>query len=107
MKRVHIAVVALLLGLAAVLGTLAATRTAGLATSTRQTNDAAVHARAKQLDALAASLRRQLAAKSAGAASAPAPAPRVVYHRPPPVVVTTHHSGGDDSHDHESEHGDD
>jgi hypothetical protein len=102
MNRIHIAVVALLLGVAAMLGTFAATRTSS---ASHSANDAAVAARSQQLNALEARLRRQLATAPVST-PAPAPAPRVVYHRPPPIVVTRHASGGEDEHEseHESEH---
>ena len=105
MKKIHVAVVALLLGVAAAAAMLAATRTAGLATPARQ--DATVVARTRQLDAFEASLRRQLA--QAAAQGGPAQAPRIVYHRPPAVVVTTHHGSEDgehEGHDGRDEHDD-
>jgi hypothetical protein len=88
MRRIHVAVVALLLGLAAVLGTFAATRTAGLGAASRHSQDALVRQRTQQLNAFEQSLRRHLAAGK--------PAQRVVYHRPPPVVVVRHTHHGDD-----------
>jgi hypothetical protein len=97
MKKIHVAAIAVMLGIAAVFGTLAATRTAGLGAPSRQ--DAIVQTRTKQLNAFESSLRHQLAQKQqagATAATAPAPAPRIVYHRPPPVVVTLHTNRGDD-----------
>jgi hypothetical protein len=98
-KKIHIAVIALLLAVAAVFGTVAATRTVHLGAASRQAADAAYAARAKQLDAYAASLQRQLTAATkapAAVGSAPAPAPRIVYHRPPPIVVVKHTHHGDD-----------
>ncbi len=109
MRKIHIAVVALLLGLAATLGTLAATRTVGLGASSHRAQDVLIQKRSRQLDAFEASLRRQLAQKAPalpavqGAASAAAP--RIVYHRPPPIIVTTHSHHGDDGP--ESEGGND
>jgi hypothetical protein len=94
MKRIHVILIALLLAIAAVLGTVAVTRTASLGTASRKANDAAYQARVKQLDAYAASLQRQLAARTAPATAAPAP--RIVYHRPPPIVVVKHTHHGDD-----------
>lgn len=93
MNRKHIAVVSALLALAVVLGMVAALRTAGLGAASRRTADAAYAARARQLDAFEAKLRRELAASAHGS---PAPAPRIVYHRPPPVVVVRHTQHGDD-----------
>jgi hypothetical protein len=93
-KKVHVAIVALLLALAAVLGTFAASRTISVGASATRAQDAAIAKRAKQLNAFQASLQRQLAARPKQQA-APAPAPRVVYHRPPPIVVV-HHSAHDE-----------
>jgi hypothetical protein len=95
MKKIHVAAIAVMLGIAAVFGTLAATRTVGLGASSRQ--DAVVQARTKQLNAFEQSLHRQLTqATSTAAPAAAAPAPRIVYHRPPPVVVVKHSNHGDD-----------
>jgi hypothetical protein len=106
MKKIHVAAVALLLAFAAVFGTIAATRTAGLGTPARQ--DALVQQRSNQLDAFAASLHRQLAQASSVHRTAAAPAPRIVYHRPPPIVVTTHtHHSDDDGSESGHEGGDD
>jgi hypothetical protein len=98
MKRIHVTLIALLLAIAAVLGTVAATRTVNLGAAGRKANDAAYLARVKQLNAYAASLQRQLAARTTptSGASAAAPAPRIVYHRPPPIVVVKHTHHGDD-----------
>jgi hypothetical protein len=110
MNKAHVTLLALVFAAAAVLGAIAVTRTTGLGTAARHTNDAAVAARTKQLGAYAAKLRQELKAKPPAlpavpkpAAAAPAPAaaaqqtPRIVYHRPPPVVVTVHHHGDDGS----------
>lgn len=108
MKKAQLVVFALLVAGATVLGAVAVTRTTGLGRAARHTNEAALVARTKQLDAFAAKLSRELKAKPpalpkvpkpAPAAAAPhasAPAPTIVYHRPPPVVVTIHHHHGDD-----------
>ena len=106
MKKIHVAVVAVILALAAVLGTFAATRTAQAGSAGTKTQDAAIAKRTRQLDALEASLKKQLAATPTKARSvlAAAPAPRVVYHRPPPIVVTTHRSHDDEGYENESEH---
>jgi hypothetical protein len=108
MNKAHLTLLALLVAGATVLGAIAATRTTGLGRAARHTNDAAVVARTKQLDAFAAKLSRELKAKppalpkvpkpspAAAAPQAPTPAPAIVYHQPPPVVVTIHHHPGDD-----------
>jgi hypothetical protein len=94
MNKLHVTTVAALLAGAAVLGAVAVTRTVSLGAAQRQSSNAAVQARTRQLDRLQASLRKALAAKpkrrAPAAAVAPAPAPRIVYHRPPPVVVVRH-----------------
>jgi hypothetical protein len=121
MNKAHATGIALLLGAAAVLGLVAATRTAGLghdasssaATQTRKAGTAFAW-RAHRLDRIEAALRRSLrsrppklppfpARQHTAAASPPvnasAPtavaAPRVVYQRPPPIVVIKHRAHGD------------
>jgi hypothetical protein len=104
MKKIHVAAVAVMLAIAAVFGTLAATRTAGLGASSRQ--DAIVQTRTKQLDAFEQSLHRQLTeAASTAAPAAAAPPPRIVYHRPPPIVVVKHTHHGDDGFENASGEG--
>ena len=112
MHKLHVTTVALLLAGAAVLGAVALARTTHLGSAARRTNDAAVTARTKQLDAYAAKLSMELKAKppalppvpkQAPVAAPPPPtapqAPRIVYHQPPPVVVTVHKHHGDDGSD--------
>jgi hypothetical protein len=106
MNRFNIAVVAGLLALAAVLGTVAATHTVALGTAQKQKANATVQSRAKQLAAYEASLRHALAKKPpalpavpktpAVAPSAPAAQQRVVYQRPPAIVIVKHTHHGDD-----------
>ena len=113
MRRFNVIAIALLLALAAVIGTVAASRTVSLGASARQASGASVHARAKQLDSFEASLHRALARKPPAlpkvpAQAAAAPAPRVVYHRPPPIVVVKHSQhGDDDGYEREGGEGDD
>jgi hypothetical protein len=107
MNKAHVTLLALLLAGAAVFGAVAVTRTTGLGQASRQTNDAAVTARTKQLSTFAAKLRQELKAKPPSlpavpkaAPTAPLPrqqAPRIVYHQPPPVVHVIHHHGDDGS----------
>ena len=97
MKKIHVTAIALLLALAAVFGTFAATRTASLGSASRPST-ASYDARVKQLNAFSAKLRKELAAKPAQL-SAPAGtrvAPRIVYRRPPAIVVVKHTHHGDD-----------
>ena len=98
MKKIHVAAIALLLALAAVLGTFAATRTASLGTASRQASSAAYATRVKQLDAFSAKLRHALAAQPAQlqTPARTAVAPRIVYRRPPAIVVVKHTQHGDD-----------
>ena len=113
MKKLHVSLIALLLALAAVVGTFAATRTASLGTSSRQAGDAAYTAKVKQLNAFSARLRQELAAKPAQVQAqiqAPARAavtPRIVYHRPPAIVVVKHTRHGDDGSEREGGGGND
>jgi hypothetical protein len=97
MSKSHLAFISALLAVAAVLGTVAATRTVSLGSADRRSANTAVAARTKQLDRLQAALQRALAKKPAARPAATAPsAPRVVYHRPPPIVVVKHVHHGDD-----------
>jgi len=111
MNRFNVAVIAGLLALAAVLGTVAATHTVSLGTAQKQKADVAVQSRTKQLAAYEASLRHALAKKppalpavpktpaAPAAPSVPAAQQRVVYHRPPPIVVVKHTHHGDDGYE--------
>jgi hypothetical protein len=101
-KKIHVVVIALLLALAAVFGTMAATRSAHLGAATRSANDAAYRARVRHLNAYEARLRRELAATPSTARRA---APRTIYRRPPAIVVVRHTHHGDDGHQHEAEGG--
>jgi hypothetical protein len=125
MKQIHVLTVAALLGLAAILGVVGATRTAGIGAASQAS---AAHATSAQISARERQLRlaeRQLAAarrnrppalprvpvfhRSATAAPvATAAAPRVVYQRPAPILVVRHLQHGDDSgYEHEQEGGGD
>jgi|SRR5579884_314348 len=92
-------------GVAAVIGLAAVTRTTHLGTSVRKASDARIAARIRQLDRYEASLARALRSRPpalprvprvhAPAAPAAAPGtgsstPLVVYRRPAPVVVVKH-----------------
>jgi len=96
MSKSHIALISALLAVAAVVGTVAATRTVSLGSANRQSVNATVAARTKQLDRLQTALQRALAKKPAAAPTAASSAPRIVYHRPPPIVVVKHAHHGDD-----------
>ena len=105
MNRMNVAVIAGLLAVAAVLGTVAATHTVSLGTAQKQKANASVHSRTKQLAAYEASLRHALAKKppalpalpkTPAAPSVPAAQQRVVYRRPPAIVVVKHTHHGDD-----------
>ena len=122
MNKAQLALFALLVAAAAVLGAIAVSRTTGLGRATQHKNEARVAARTKQLRAYAAKLQKELKAKPpalppvpkpapariSAAAPAPQQAPRVVYHQPPPVVTVVHtHHGDDGSHESEGGGGDD
>jgi hypothetical protein len=112
MNKIHATVVALILGASGALGVAAATRTAGLrAPATGGVSDAAVAARAKQLDKVERQISRArrdkppaLPAVPAARRSPPAQRQAVVVRRPAPVVVVAAGSG---SHESEDEHDDD
>jgi hypothetical protein len=113
MNKASVTLFALLVAGATVFGAVAVTRTTGLGRAARHTNDAAIAARTKQLEAYAAKLQKELRAKppalpavpkphpAAAPAAVPAPqqAPRIVYHQPPPVVTVVHTHHGDDGSD--------
>jgi hypothetical protein len=130
MARKHAFVLAIVLGLAATVGAVAAVTTARLGqpqanAPTIASQNAALRTRTRLLDRQEAALRRALTkrpprlpnvprfapvsapARSAQAASAPAPvaaaaaAPRVQYVRPAPIVIVKHHPHGDDGHEQE------
>jgi hypothetical protein len=133
MPRKHTLVVALSLAFAAVVGTIALTKTVhlGQASAAKPVSKAVVAKRTQQLDRFEASLRAALkrtpppvpkklppipavsatpavsAAPSVPAAPAPAAAPaatqRVVYVRPAPIVIHKHRAGGESEG---SDHGD-
>jgi len=124
MARKHAFLIALFLGLAAAIGSLAAIDTARLGAPqakavSAQSQSAQLQRRSRLLDRQAASLRRALAKRppklpqvptfaqgtgpSAGSPAVAAPPPRVQYVRPAPVIVIKHRSHGGD--DHESDDG--
>ena len=112
MRKLNVILIAALLALAAVLGTLAASRTVSLGASAKATRASTLEARAKKLYAFEASLDRALARRPPALPVVPkpaaaTPAPRVVYRRPPPVVVTTHARHDDEGFEHEGEEHDD
>jgi hypothetical protein len=118
MRKIHVFLIALALGIAAVLGVAAATRTTALRAAARPHTTTAAQAiavRAQRLDRLQASLRRSLRAKppalppvpavaqpapalAAAAPAAAAAAPRIVYRRPAPIVVVKHHANSESDH---------
>lgn len=125
MQRANAFIIALLLGTAVVVGSVAALKTAELkSASGKPTVSRRVLAhRSARLDRAEIALRKALARhppklpsiprysavaspQASAATAAPAPAPRIIrYVRPAPIVVTTHRAGGDEG-DH-AEHGHD
>ena len=122
MHRSNAALIALLLGAAVVVGSVAALRTAELKGASAKPAVAArvIARRNARLDRAEIALRKALARRpprlprvphytsvsAPGPASAPAPAPPVIrYVRPAPIVVTVHHAGGDEA-EHEQKGGD-
>lgn len=122
MNKGHALLIALVVGIAAIAGTIAATKTAHLgqsATAHPKTPSALIAQRTKALNKTEVALRKALKQKppklpalpkAAPAAAAPAtsmvaapipavaaaPAPqRVVYVRPKPIVVTVHRKAGE------------
>ena len=104
MNRKHAFTVSLLLALAAVVGAVAAFRTAGVGRSAQAAPVAAstIAQRNHRLDQVEASLRRALAKKPPKVKAAARKAEKVVYVRPAPVVHVVPRSGG---HEDEGEGG--
>jgi len=105
MTRTSALLVSLAIGVAAIFGVFAVTRTVSLGNNAKSTTEAQITARTKQLARYEASLRKALAQKppalpprAAGrTATATAQPIQVVYHRPPPVVIHTHRATGEAS----------
>ena len=103
MTRTSALFVSLAIGVAAIFGVFAVSRTLSLGSNARNATAAQVAAKSRQLAAYEASLRRALAQKppvlppaAAGTTAVPIAQPiRVVYHRPPPLVIVKHRAGGD------------
>jgi hypothetical protein len=91
MNRRHATIIALLLGVAAILGMYAAMTTAHLGAASRSATNASIAAQQRRLTAAEQALQRSLAKKTVAVHGAP----RTVYVRPAPVIVHLHH-GGDD-----------
>lgn len=107
MSRTHAIVIALLLAVNAVVGTVALTRTLHLDRTAHTASSALVAKRTAQLDRFEASLTAELAKKppplpkkpsaaTQGSPATAAGAPQVRYVRPAPIVVHTHRRGGEE-----------
>jgi hypothetical protein len=110
MKGAHVVAIALLLGLAAVFGLVAATKTARVEGGGQaQASAATIAARTKTLDRTEAALRRALRDRPPALPPARgASQQQVVVRRPAPLIVVTHHRGGEHEVEHEAEgHGGD
>jgi hypothetical protein len=120
MQRANAFVIALLLGAAVVIGSVAALKTSELkgASAKPAASSQALAKRSARLARAEISLRKALSrrppklpevphfssvAGSQSAAAAPAP-PLIRYVRPAPIVVTTHHAGGEENDSGEHEH---
>ena len=101
MPRRHTFIIATLLALSVLGGSVALGRTLGLGAASTKANNAQVAARIHRLNAFEASLRRQLAnATAVRAPSASQPlAQRVTYVRPAPIIVTKHRPGAPYEHE--------
>jgi hypothetical protein len=115
MQRANALVIALLLGAAVVIGSVAALKTAQLkgASARPALSAQAIARRNARLDRVQISLRKALARRPPKlpsvphfpAVSRPAAAPPVVrYVRPAPVVVVQHRTGGEEAEHGEREH---
>lgn len=102
MPRRHTFIIAALLAISVLGGSVALGRTLGLGAASTKANNAQVAARVHRLNAFEASLRRQLASApvvpKAPSANRPL-AQRVTYVRPAPIIVTKHRPGGAYEHE--------
>lgn len=105
MKKAHVLAVALLLGLAAAFGLVAATRTAGIAGGARaQVSAGSIDARTRKLDQTERALRRALKDRPpALPAARPRQAQHVIFQRPAPLIVVTHTRGQEHEGEREAE----
>jgi hypothetical protein len=126
MQRANAVIIALLLGAAVVVGSVAALKTTDLKSASAKpaVSNRALARRSARLDRAEIALRKALTrrppklpkvphfspvAPQAAAAPVAPSAPRIIrYVRPAPIVVTTHRAGGESEHgDHEGhDHGD-
>lgn len=117
MKKLHVLAIALLLGLAAVFGVLAATRTVGIgSTAHAPVSQTAIRARSQKLSAAERALHRALKARPPALPAVPAvrrsaqTPQQLVYRRPAPLVVLASgrsHSEREAESSHEAEGSDD
>jgi hypothetical protein len=91
MNRRHATVIALLLGVAVLLGAFAVIRTTHLGAAARAASDARIAAQQRRLAVAERSLQHALAGLPAS--SARPKAPKTVYVRPAPIVVRLHRHG--------------
>jgi hypothetical protein len=106
MKKRHTYLIALVLGLAAVLGAYASLHTAHLGAASRNAAAAQLARREHALNAAEARLRKALTQRpttpvAAGTPPVAARQQKVVYVRPAPIVIHKHRAGGE----HEQEGG--
>jgi len=95
MKRTHAIVIALALGIAAMLGTFAATRSAHLGAATRKAEQRQVALRARRITQAEQALRRALVQAPALPPATPQRTLKTVYVRPAPIVLRVHRGGGE------------
>ncbi len=110
MKRAHATLIALLVGAAALAGTVAALKTVrlGQAAASPQTTSAEIARRTRTLDRSEAALKQALVRKPPALPPLPKAAPaaqRVVYVRPKPIVVSARRAGGEEDEHEDGEHG--
>lgn len=96
MNKRHAILIALVLGVAAVLGAYAALRTTHLGAASRNTVAAQLAGREQRLSAAEARLKRALAHRPAATPIAAAHPQKVVYVRPAPIVIHKPRSGESD-----------
>jgi hypothetical protein len=119
MKKTHVLAVALILGLAAAFGVVAASRTAGVGTASRShVASTSITARAHRLDRVELALRRALRDRPPALPAVPKASPvpvapvaaapqQVVFRRAAPIVVIKHGTHHESEHEAEGDGGGD
>jgi hypothetical protein len=91
MHKTHAFVIAVVLGVAGMLGLFAASKTAHLGAAARSANQAQILQQQRRLTAAELALKKALASTATPATAGKTQ--RVVYVRPAPIIIHKHRSG--------------